>query len=198
MSQTYPIENITVYCSSSNHVDDVYLGAAREMGRVIAEQGYTLVFGGGQVGLMREVSAGARENGGKVVGIILQKFLDMGVADPGVTDMRAAADMRNRKRGLEEAGHAYIALPGGFGTLEEITEMISFKQLGFHNKPIVIVNVNGYFDHLLEQFKLGFKEKFIENRFHQMYSVVETPQTAIESINNYQPQIFDLKYEWPL
>jgi uncharacterized protein (TIGR00730 family) len=196
--QKYDCKAVTVYCSSSNHVDKVYLDTARELGQRIAENGYNLVFGGGHVGLMGAVSIGARERGGKVVGIILQKFVDMGVSDVEVREMYAVEDMRSRKQRLEEAGDAYIALPGGFGTFEEITEMISFKQLGFHNKPIIMLNVNGYFDPIIKQFELGFEERFIEPRFRQVYRVVENPQDAIEAIKNYRPLEFDLKYHWPL
>ncbi len=198
MKQPYHCKAITVYCSSSNHVDNIYLNTAKAMGRLIAENGYSLVFGGGQLGLMGELSAGALDNDGKVIGIILQKFVEIGVADPKVLEMHVLEDMRARKQGLEEAGDAYIALPGGFGTFEEITEMISFKQLGFHNKPIIIVNVNGYFDCLSKQFKRGFEEQFIEKRFKQVYQVVENPQQAIECIKIYQPPEFELKYNWPM
>lgn len=197
MTTPYSCQSITVYCSSSNHVHPSYLHVARTMGRLIAESGYTLVYGGGKVGLMAEVSAGAREAGGKVLGIILQKFQDLGVADPEVREMIACEDMRSRKRGLEESGDAYIALPGGFGTFEEVTEMLSFKQLGFHNKPIIIVNVQGYFDDLIRQFQRGFAEHFIEERFGEIYHVVAEPQQAIDVIKNYQPPQLELKYRWP-
>jgi len=197
MSAVYSCKSITVYCSSSDHVHSAYLNVARDIGRLIAENGYALIYGGGKVGLMGELSAGAREAGGKVTGIILRKFQDMGVADPEVERMIACEDMRSRKRGLEEAGDAYIALPGGFGTFEEVTEMLSFKQLGFHNKPIVIVNPNGYFDDLIRQFERGFEEQFIEQRFSAIYHVVSDPVQAIDIIKNYQPPQLELKYRWP-
>jgi hypothetical protein len=197
MTTSYSCKSITVYCSSSNHVHSEYLEVARTMGRLIAESGYTLVYGGGKVGLMGEVSAGARAAGGKVLGVILQKFQDIGVADPEVREMIAFEDMRSRKRGLEESGDAYIALPGGFGTFEEVTEMLSFKQLGFHNKPIIIVNARGYFDDLIRQFERGFAEHFIEARFGAIYHVVAEPQQAIAVIKNYQPPRLELKYRWP-
>ena len=196
--QPYDCQAVTVYCSSSNRVDRVYCEAARELGRLIAKNGYSLVFGGGKVGLMGALSAGARANCGKVVGVILKSFQDMGVADPGVEEMRVVDEMRDRKRGLEEAGDAYIALPGGFGTFEEITEIISFKQLGFHNKPVILVNTNHYFDHLIRQFEDGFAKDFIESRFRASYQVVENPQQAIDYIKYYRPPQFDVKYRWSL
>jgi uncharacterized protein (TIGR00730 family) len=194
----YQCKAITVYCSSSNHVNSVYLDVAHQLGQLIAENGYTLIFGGGQVGLMGALSAGAREKSGKVIGIILKKFVDMGISDPAVREMRSVETMRSRKQGLEEAGDAYIALPGGFGTFEEITEIISFKQLGFHNNPIIIINVSGYFDPLIKQFDLGFEEQFIEKRFRKVYQVVQNPQLAIDVIKNYRPPQVELKYGWPL
>jgi uncharacterized protein (TIGR00730 family) len=96
--------------------------------------------------------------------------------------MQSVDDMRLRKRGLDELGDAYIALPGGFGTLEEILEILSFKQLGLHHKPAVFVNTNGYFDHLLAQFDRGFREAFIHERFRDLYTVVVTPDEALEFI----------------
>jgi uncharacterized protein (TIGR00730 family) len=96
--------------------------------------------------------------------------------------MHSVDDMRSRKRGLDEFGDAYIALPGGFGTLEEILEMISFKQLGLHHKPIVFVNTNSYFDGLLQQFERGFTEAFIHERFRELYTVTATPSEALAFI----------------
>ncbi len=131
------IKSVTVYCSSSNHVEDIYLEAAKRLGQLIAEHGLTLVYGGGNIGLMAAVGTGAREKGGKIISVILKKFVEMGVADTLVNELHIVEDMRSRKQGLDERGDAYIALPGGFGTFEEVLEVISFKQLGFHNKPIV-------------------------------------------------------------
>jgi uncharacterized protein (TIGR00730 family) len=198
MSSTYRCHAVTVYCSSSNHVNKNYLDAAEQLGRLLAQHNYTLVFGGGNCGLMGALSAGARSESGRVQGIILEKFVELGVADPEVDDMRVVADMRGRKRALEEAGDAYIALPGGFGTFEELMEIISFKQLGFHNKPIVILNVNRYFDNLFRQIDSAFTQHFIETRFKNLYAVVEHPSDAIEVIRTYQPMHIDLKYRWPL
>jgi hypothetical protein len=151
------------------------------LGRLIAQRGHTLVYGGGNIGLMDALAKATLAHGGRVRGVILTDFIDRGYANSG-HEMHSVDDMRSRKRGLDEFGDAYIALPGGFGTLEEILEMISFKQLGFHHKPIVFVNANGYFDHLLAQFERGFAEAFIQERFRDLYTVVATPQEAIEFI----------------
>jgi cytokinin riboside 5'-monophosphate phosphoribohydrolase len=173
--------SLTVYCASSKRVSQLYVDMAMELGKLIAQRGHTLVYGGGNIGLMAAVAKAALTRGGKVKGVILTDFIDRGYANSG-HEMHSVNDMRSRKRGLDEFGDAYIALPGGFGTLEEILEIISFKQLGFHHKPIVFVNTNGYFDHLLAQFERGFAEALIHERFRDLYTVVATPQQAIEVI----------------
>ena len=157
------------------------MDAAAELGRLIALRGHTLVYGGGNLGLMDALAKAALAHGGKVKGVILAEFIDRGYANSG-HEMHSVNDMRSRKRGLDEYGDAYIALPGGFGTLEEILEMISFKQLGFHNKPIVFINTNAYFEYLLRQFDRAFAEAFIHERLRHLYSVVATPQEALEVI----------------
>lgn len=196
--KNYICKAVTVYCSSSEHVDNIYIDTAQEMGRLIGENGYTLVFGGCKVGLMGAVSAGAREKGGKVIGIALKKFVIMGICDPKISEMYTVEDIWSRKKILEETGDAYVSLPGGFSTLEEITEAISTKQIGFHNKPIIIVNVNGFFDYLIRQFELSFEERFAEKRFRNSYQIVKNPSEAINIIKNYQPPDMGLKYNGSL
>jgi uncharacterized protein (TIGR00730 family) len=173
--------SLTVYCASSKRVAQHYLSVATELGRLIAQRGHTLVYGGGNIGLMGALAQAALAHNGKVRGVILNGFIERGYAQSG-HEMHSVDDMRSRKRGLDEFGDAYIALPGGFGTLEEILEMISFKQLGFHHKPIVFVNTDQYFGGLLQQFERGFVEAFIHERFRELYTVVATPHEALEYI----------------
>jgi len=172
---------ITVYCASSRRVAQHYLDVAAELGRLIAARGHTLIYGGGNIGLMGALANAAMLHNGKIKGVILTDFIERGYASEG-HEMQSVTDMRLRKRGLDELGDAYIALPGGFGTLEEILEVLSFKQLGFHHKPIVFVNTKGYFDHLMAQFDRGFREAFIHERFRDLYTVVATPEEALEFI----------------
>lgn len=177
---------LTVYCASSKRIAHSYLAVATELGRLIAQRGHILVYGGGNIGLMGALARSALLHGGKVRGVILADFIERGYAQGG-HEMHSVDDMRSRKRGLDEFGDAYIALPGGFGTLEEILEMISFKQLGFHHKPIVFVNTNQYFDGLLQQFDRGFAEAFIHERFRELYTVVNTPHEAVAVIEAVTP-----------
>lgn len=172
---------ITVYCASSRRIAQHYLDVAKELGQFLAQRGHTLIYGGGNIGLMGALADATKAHGGKIKGVILADFVERGYASDG-HEMQSVDDMRLRKRGLDELGDAYIALPGGFGTLEEILEIISFKQLGLHHKPIVFVNTNGYFDHLLAQFERGFQEAFIHERFRTLYTVWATPEEALEFI----------------
>jgi uncharacterized protein (TIGR00730 family) len=172
---------ITVYCASSRYVAQHYLDVAAELGRLISARGHTLIYGGGNIGLMGALANAVMLHNGKLKGVILADFIERGYASEG-HEMESVTDMRLRKRGLDELGDAYIALPGGFGTLEEILEIISFKQLGFHQKPVVFVNTKGYFDHLLAQFDRGFQEAFIHERFHGLYTVAATPEEALAFI----------------
>jgi len=172
---------LTVYCASSKRTPQRYLAVASQLGRLIAQRGHTLIYGGGNIGLMGALAKAALAHGGRVTGVILTDFIDRGYANSG-HEMHSVTDMRSRKRGLDEFGDAYIALPGGFGTLEEILEMVSFKQLGLHHKPIVFVNSDNYFEGLLLQFERGFAEAFIHERFRDLYTVVATPQEALDCI----------------
>ncbi len=179
---------LTVYCASSKRAPRIYLDAAAELGRLIASRGHTLIYGGGNIGLMGVMAAAAMREGGTVKGIILADFLERGYGHSG-HEMHSVDDMRLRKRGLDEFGDAYIALPGGFGTFEEIAEMLSFKQLGLHHKPIVFINTNNYFEGLMQQFERGFSEALIHERFRNLYSVVKAPAEALEVIEACDTQI---------
>jgi hypothetical protein len=175
-------KRVTVYASSSDRIDARYFPIADELGRRIAAQGWTLVFGGGRSGLMGAVSRGARAAGGAIVGVILQEFIDKDVHCTETRDLRSVSDMRARKRGLDEAGDAYVALPGGLGTLEELLEIVSFKQLGLHRKPVVILNAFGYFDPLLAMLERGFAERFIQEHYRGIWTVAREPGEVIAAI----------------
>jgi cytokinin riboside 5'-monophosphate phosphoribohydrolase len=176
-----PPLSLTVYCASSKRVSPEYLNVGAELGELIALRGYVLVYGGGNTGLMGVLAQAALAHGGTVRGVILAEFIERGYATSG-HEMRSVTDMRLRKHGLAELGDAYLALPGGFGTLEEILEMLSFKQLGLHHKPIVFINTNGYFDSLLRQLERGFDEAFIPERCRGLYLVTATPGEALDVI----------------
>ncbi|MFY9346055.1 MAG: TIGR00730 family Rossman fold protein, partial [Planctomycetota bacterium] len=178
---------VTVYASSSERVDAGYHAIAEELGARIAERGWELVWGGGRHGLMGALSRGARARGGRTLGVILQQFIDKNVHCDAAHEMATVHDMRLRKRGLDEGGDAFIALPGGLGTLDELLEMLSFKQLGFHRKPIVILNANDYWRPLLDMLERGLQQGFIQQHYRGLWSVASTPAAAIDQIVHGQP-----------
>lgn len=142
---------IAVFCGASSGRDPIYLKTAREVGRSIAQRGLGVVYGGGQVGLMGAVADAAMEAGGTVVGVIpgfMEKAED---AHHGVSELVVVRDMHERKMVMHERSQAVIALPGGFGTMDELFELLTWRQLGLHAKPMGLLNVNGFFDGLLEQ-----------------------------------------------
>ncbi|MBK9713758.1 MAG: TIGR00730 family Rossman fold protein [Kouleothrix sp.] len=170
---------LCVYCASSNHIPDYYFTLARALGAEIGRRGWTLVYGGGSVGLMGALAEAVHGSGGVVVGIIPQALLDREVGYLQADELIVTLTMRERKRLMDERAEAFVALPGGFGTLEELLEIMTLRQLGYHDKPIVIVNPGGYFDPLLEQFERIFAEGFTHDRYRDLYVVVDGIDAAL-------------------
>jgi uncharacterized protein (TIGR00730 family) len=174
-----PIHAVTVYCSSSSAVAPEYQQAARELGRAIALEGWRLVYGGNFVGLMAAVAQGARDGRGKVTGITPQLMVDKGLSDAAADELVVTNDMRDRKALLESRGDAFIALPGGLGTLEEVFEIMVGRQLHYHNKPIVLLNIGQYYRPLLEMVEHGIELKFIKPAARDLFFVAPTVEEAI-------------------
>lgn len=179
-----PRFRVTVYASSSDRIPAHYASAAQALGAGIAERGWDLVWGGGRHGLMGACSRGARQGGGRTLGVILQQFVDKNVHCEQAHEMATVQDMRSRKRGLEEGGDAFIALPGGLGTLEELLEILSFKQLGFHRKPVVVLDVGGYWQPLLQMLERAVAEGFIQSHFRGLWTVATTVEQALDQVAN--------------
>jgi hypothetical protein len=175
-----PLQSITVYCSSSRHVAQVYFDAAGELGQAIAREGWQLVYGGNDCGCMGALAHAARAAGGKVVGVTPQVFVDEGLADGKCHELIVTPDMRQRKALLEQRGDAFITLPGGLGTLEEIFEILVGRTLGLHDKPIVLLNINRYFDPLLEMIRLGVEQRFIREKAWGKMHVTSSVKDAID------------------
>lgn len=163
---------VCVYCSSSNNIPEHFFAAARALGAGMARAGWTLVYGGGSVGLMGAVAQAVQQGGGRVVGIIPQALLDREVGFLEADELIVTTTMRERKRLMDESADVFVTLPGGFGTLEELLEIMTLRQLAYHDKPIVIVNLDGYFDPLLEQFDRIFAQGFTHDRYRDLYQVV--------------------------
>jgi uncharacterized protein (TIGR00730 family) len=173
---------ITVYCSSSATVPEVYFQAAAELGCAIASQGWKLVYGGNNVGVMGALADATRKAGGKVIGITPQLLLDKGLGDPDCDELHVTQNIRQRKAMMEELGDAFVALPGGLGTLEEIFEIIVGRLLGYHSKPIILLNVAGYYDPLLSLIEHGIQQKFMKPRARELYRVCASVETALADL----------------
>ena len=180
-------QSICVYSSSSNHIDPRYFAAARELGRLIGTRGHSLVYGGGNIGLMNAMAVEVQATGGKVVGVIpvglRQKKWCLETCD----ELIVTDGMRDRKAIMEERAEAFIAMPGGFGTLEELLEIITLKQLHYHAKAIVILDVGGYYDPLLAQFERMVAEGFARHKFAELYHVTADAAEALDYIEHYRP-----------
>ncbi len=186
--------SICVYCSSSSHVPGHYVGIARSMGRVLAQGGWALVYGGARVGLMGEVAEAARSDGARVIGVIPRSLVDAGISGDHVDEMIVTRDLRERKAVMAERAGGFVALPGGFGTLEELLEILTLKQLGEHRKPVVVVNATGFYDSLLCQFERMYQQGFTKEVYRRLYEVVEDAAAAVAYVESYEPE--DLGEKW--
>jgi len=170
---------IAVYCGSSRRLPEVYHEAARRVGAALANARHTMVYGGGRTGLMGSVADAALAAGGVVEGVILDAFVGMDAHHRGLHRLDQVSDMRARKRGLEERSDAFIALPGGLGTLEELTEVLSFRKLGFHARPLVLLDTNGFFQPLVAQIERGIRDGFDGPEMRDAFAVTEDPEAAV-------------------
>ncbi|MFN8007572.1 MAG: TIGR00730 family Rossman fold protein [Terriglobia bacterium] len=181
------IKNICVYCASSRQSDPVYFEAARQLGQTLARHSITIIYGGGALGSMGQLAAGALAEGGKVIGVLPRFMNDLEWGHQGLTELRLVDTLHQRKKAMLEESDAVVALPGGSGTLEELFEAITWKRLGLFVKPIVMVNVKGFFDPCLELLETCIREKFMDVRHRDMWNVVEQPQEVIASIRQAIP-----------
>ncbi len=185
--------NICVYGASSENIDKTYFEISEELGRKLAKRGHGLVFGGGAQGLMGAVSKGAlSENGPMVLGVA-PKFFDVpGILEKKCTDFIFTENMRQRKQIMEERADGFIVLPGGIGTLEEFFEILTLKQLGRHNKPIGILNINGYYDDILAMINKAAEERFMKEQCLQIFKVEEDVDLLLNYMEN--PDHIDVRH----
>lgn len=181
------IKHVTVYCASSGAIHRKYFDVAQEMGRALANRGFTLVFGGGQVGLMGEMARAVHDEGGTVWGVIPETLKAReGVAYDVADELIITKTMQERKRILFTRADAFVILPGGFGTLEEFMEVLTLKQLGFHDKPITLVNTHGYYDPLVSLFEHFFEERFAHDRYRSLYHIANDQDEALDYVESYR------------
>ena len=185
---------ICVFCSSSDAVDGAYHEAAADLGSRLGAGGHTLVYGGGAVGLMGTVARGTQAGGGRVIGVIPSFMNRPGVAYGKADELIVTDGMRERKSLMEAISDAFVALPGGFGTLEEITEVITLRTFMVWAKPLVLVNTAGFYSPLRELFERYYKENFAKPEFRVVCAFVDTPAQAMDYIKGFSPP--DLVSKW--
>lgn len=176
------IKSVCVYCASSTQVDKKYFDAATRLGTLLAEKNIRLINGAGSIGLMCSVSDAVLSAGGEVTGVIPTFMVEQGWHHTRLTELIEVETMHERKHTMAELSDAVIALPGGVGTLEELLEIITWKQLGLYLKPIVILNVDGYFDPLLCMLGKAIDENFMRAQHADIWHVANTPQEALDYI----------------
>jgi cytokinin riboside 5'-monophosphate phosphoribohydrolase len=183
MKETIPRPiSVCVFCASSDHVPETYSEAARDLGREMAARGIRLVYGGGNNGLMGVLAEEMHRLGGTITGVIPLALKDMGYAFDRADEIVVTDGLRERKAIMEERADGFIGLPGGFGTIEEMLEIITLRQLGLHGKPIVFLDIGGFFGNLLAQFERGYREQFIPEECRALYSVTDSVTEALDAI----------------
>lgn len=178
------LRRVCVFCGSSTGLKAEFISAAKAVGTKLARENIGLVYGGGSVGLMGVVSQSAHEQGGAVVGVIPEKLKPKEISGETCGEVIVTRDMHERKRHMSSLADAFIAMPGGFGTLEELFEMITWKQLGFHSKPIGILNVDGFYDALLKFLDEAVSSGFISKSAREFLFVAESPDELLDMLSS--------------
>ncbi len=182
-SSPQKIRAVTVYCSARDELAEVYFDAARTLGRLLAESGRTLVYGGGNLGLMGCIADAVHQHGGRVHGIITEKLTVMEQARLDCDTLETVVTMRDRKHRMEVLADAFLALPGGIGTFEELLEMIVARFLGEHSNPIILINTKHYFDPFVQLIEQSMAEGFMRPGTRELIQIVDTPEEAMQILN---------------
>ena len=179
------MKRITVFCASSFGTEKIYEEQAIALGKTLAEQNIELVYGGANVGLMGAVADGALNAGGKVIGVLPNFLRSKEIAHLGLTELILVESMHERKTKMNDLCDGVIALPGGFGTLEELFEMLTWAQLGLHKKPIAVLNINGFYDSLIELLQTMTEKGLLKEVNQKMLLVSDTIEDLLEQMKNY-------------
>ncbi len=184
--------NICVFGAASDYIDDIYKENGEELGKLLSQKGHTLIFGGGAGGLMGAVARGVYAEGGKIIGVAPGFFNVDGVLFENCTEFITTESMRERKYIMEEKADAFIVAPGGIGTFEEFFEVLTLKQLGRHEKAIVIINTNGYYDKMIELLDHTKDKHFMTDKCLELFKVVDTAEEAFSYIESYKPKKYNI------
>lgn len=183
------LKKIAVFCGSQTGRNEIYARKARELARVLAARELDLVFGGGGIGLMKEVAEEMLAAGGLVIGVIPENLMERNLGFPGLSEMIVVKDMHQRKATVVRMADGFIALPGGWGTLEEIFEVLTWAQLGYHGKPCAFLNVAGYFDPLLEFINQAVSQGFLLPQHLKMFTMSDDPARILNFMEGYRPPL---------
>ena len=178
------MQNICVYCASSSQVSEDYYAAAGKLGELLAAKGNRLIYGGGRRGLMGKIADTMLEKGASVIGIMPRFMTEVEWNHTGITEMILVGSMHERKEKMAAMADAVVALPGGCGTLEELLEVLTWKRLGIFSKPIIICNINGYFDPLIAMLNRSVDENFMREEHRLMWQIADTPAAVIQALEN--------------
>ena len=183
------VKRACVFCGSSSGADPSYAGAAAALGGLLAEHRITLVYGGAHVGLMGVLADAVLGSGGRAVGVIPRALSDMEVAHPGLTELHEVDSMHERKALMADLADAFIALPGGFGTLDELCEVLTWAQLGLHHKPVALLNVDGYYDALLAFLDRAVSDRFLRLAHRRLLIEGADPATILREFHRYKAPV---------
>jgi uncharacterized protein (TIGR00730 family) len=186
-----PIKRVCVFCGSSPGARPAYVSAAVELAQSLAARGIAIVYGGGNVGLMGILADAARAAGGQVIGVIPRILLAKELAHTGLTELRVVESMHERKALMADLSDAFVAMPGGYGTFEEFCEILTWTQLGLQRKPCGILNVEGYYDHLLQMFDHAVAEQFVKPVHREMFIADAAPEALLDRLLVYQAPLVD-------
>jgi len=173
------LKSLCVYSGSSPSPDPAYEAEIRAFGKELAARGVRLIYGGASRGLMGALADEVLKAGGKVVGVIPKQLEGREAAHRGLTELKVVGSMHEREQMMFDLSDGFVAFPGGFGTMEEIIEMITWKQMGIHGKPIVVANIGGYFDALLRQFEIAIEKKFARKEDRILFAVAENTKAIL-------------------
>jgi hypothetical protein len=181
------MKRVCVFCGSNKGLHPAYKDAAWETGQALAHRGIGLVYGGGNAGLMGVVADAVLAAGGEVIGVIPEALVAKEIAHTGLTDLRVVRSMHERKALMADLSDAFVALPGGVGTLEEFCEVLTWSQLGLHQKPCALLNVKGYYDHLIAMFDLAVAEQFMRPENRTLVLEAQEPVRLLDLLASYKP-----------
>jgi len=187
---------VCVYCGSLSGAHPVYAEAAQALGRALVDAGLALVYGGGRVGLMRVIADEVLARGGRAIGVIPELLMEKEVGHAGLTELHIVADMHQRKKMMADLSDAFVAMPGGIGTLEELFEVYTWTQLGYHCKPVALLNVHGFYDPLLAMLRHTVDAGFLRESHHDMLLVETRPDALVDRLQRHAPDTQDAQYQW--